>query len=193
MKTDEPTDKNGHKTKMKKNFLLLLMCIITSYAVSQNAVNFIIDSEGVFHVPESEKDYYVFNFPGKTASQLYNSALKAATKTYTSTDDNIKKVQNQMITITSSCRHQEEMLFGVISYRKVFYAYDIEFKAGRIRINSPRVIKVMLHHDDEDEEEQPFSYIVIRNTTIMNKWFSPMNVSINKLLSAMSDKKDENW
>ena len=178
---------------MKKLLVTLVMCVACLMGFAQNEVNFTIDAEGIFHIPNSEKDYYVFNFPGKSASQLYNLALKAATKTYTSTDDNIKKVQNQMITITSSCQHQKEMLFGTISYRKVFYVYDIEFKSGKIRVNSPRIIKVMLHLDDEDVEEHPFSYIQIRNTTIMNKWFVSMNNSINKLLSAMSDKKDDNW
>lgn len=178
---------------MKKTLVTIIMCVISSFAFSQNSVNFTINVEGTFHVPDSEKDYYVFSFPGKSASKLYNLALKAATKIYTSTDDNIKKVQNQMITITSSCQHQEEMLFGKISYRKVFYAYDIEFKTGKIRINAPRTIKVILHHDDEEAEEHPFDYIQNRNTAKMNRWFLKMNASINKLLSSMTDKNDENW
>jgi hypothetical protein len=179
---------------MKKAFAIFLMCAITSFAFAQNTVNFTIDSEGEFHVPNSEKDYYVFNFPGKSAAQLYNLALKAATRIYNGTDDEIKKVPNQMITITSSFRRNKHTPLANSLYQ-IFYVYDIEFKAGRIRVNAPRLPKVYVTCDvlDEDEEEHPFSYIRVSSASHMNTWFPPMNESINKLLAAMSNKKDDNW
>ena len=73
--------------------------------------------------------------------------------------------------------------------------YDIEFKAGRIRVNAPRLPKVYVTCDvlDEDKVEHPFSYIRTSSASHMNTWFTPMNQSINKLLTAMSNKKDDNW
>lgn len=179
---------------MKKFFLFIVMCLIVSCAFSQKVVSFTINEEGNFNVPDSDKNYYVFNYQGKSADQLYNLALKAATKLYNGTEDEIKKVPNQIITITSSFKRTNYTPFGNSLYQ-IFFVYDIEFKAGRIRVNAPRLPKVYVTNDvlDEDEEEHPFSYIQIGNVSIMNTWFTPMNESINKLLKSMSDSNDDNW
>ena len=192
-KTEEPTGYNWQKN-MKKFVLCIVMSLFVSSAFSQKLVNFTIDEEGYFHVPDSDKNYYVFNYQGKSADQLYNLALKAATKLYNGTEDEIKKVPNQIITITSSFKRTKYTPFGNSLYQ-IFFVYDIEFKAGRIRINAPRLPKVYVTNDvlDEDEEEHPFSYIQIGNVSIMNTWFPPMNESINKLLKSMSDSNDDNW
>ena len=179
---------------MKKVLLSLMMSVILSYAFSQNVVNFTIDSEGDFHVPNSEKDYYVFNFPGKSAAQLYTMALKAANRTFNGTEDEIKKVPNRAITVMSSFENTKYSPLGD-SKRTIFYVFDVDFKAGRIRITAPRIPKIYNTNSfiGDDETEYPFSYIQISNADIMNTWFVPMNKTINKMLSAMSDKNDENW
>ena len=179
---------------MKKIFATIVVCAITSFAFAQNAVNFTIDSEGEFHVPNSEKDYYVFSFPGKSAAQLYTMALKAANRVFNGTDDEVKKVPNQMITITSSFENMKYSPLGD-SKRKLFYVFDIDFKAGKIRVGAPRIPKIYNTNPviGDDNTEYPFSYIRIGNTEKMNTWFVPMNKAINKMLSIMSNKTDDNW
>lgn len=179
---------------MRKVFATIVMCAITSFAFAQNTVKFTIDSEGDFHVPNSEKDFYVFTFPGKSAAQLYTMALKAANRVFNGTDDEVKKVQNQMITITSSFENLKYSPFGD-SKRKIFYVFDIDFKAGKIRVSAPRIPKIYNTNPSigDDNTEYPFSYIRIGNAEKMNTWFVPMNEAINKFLATMSNKNDDNW
>lgn len=179
---------------MKKLFLMIAMCTFASFSIAQNTVNFKIDSEGEFHVPNSEKDYYVFTFSGKSAAQLYTIALKAANRVFNGTDDVVKKVPNQMLTITSSFENIKKRPWGDIK-RKIFYVFDIDFKAGKIRVSAPRIPKIYNANSStgDDYTEHPFSYIQIQNVETMNTWFIPMNNAINKMLSTMSNKSDDNW
>lgn len=179
---------------MKRILITLIMCISCTFGFSQNVVDFSIDENGDFHVPNSEKDFYVFNYPGKSAAQLYTLALKAATRIFNGTEDEIKKVPNQMITIMSSFEHTKYSPLGD-SKRRIFYVFDIEFKAGKIRVNAPRIPKIYNTNPfiGDNETEYQFSYIRIGNTTTMNSWFVPMNKAINKMLSTMSNKNDDNW
>jgi len=119
---------------MKKILIIPLLAILSLITHAQNKVDFQINDNSEFVIPNSEKDYYVFHFKGKSTAQLYNSALKSVTKRYVDSEDKISKVTNQLITINSSVIYTKKGLDGY-SKRRIYYVYDIEFKAGKIRIN----------------------------------------------------------
>lgn len=175
---------------MKKIFIISMFIIFSFNINAQNKVSFQINEDAEFVVPNSDKDYYVFNFKGKSAAQLYNSALKSVTKRYADSEDKISKVPSQMITINSSVTYTKEVFGGGYSNRRIYYAYDIEFKAGRIRVNAPRILKVYFI---DKEEEHPFSYIQVSNLNYMNSWFRQMNDKISKVLEDIEGKKDKDW
>jgi hypothetical protein len=179
-----------YKKKMKKLFFISMIVFLSLSLNAQNKVDFQINNNSVFVIPNSDKDYYVFNFKGKSAAQLYKSALKSVTKRYVDSEDEISKVPNQLLTINSSVTYTKQVFGGGYSDRRIYYAYNIEFKAGKIRINSPRILRVYFIDDDE---EHPFSYIRVNSLSYMNSWFTKMNETINKVIEDIEGKGDNDW
>lgn len=178
---------------MKKVLSLFLMFLTTAWVFAQGSVNFSVTRYGSYEVPYSSNDYYVITFPGQSQSQLYSSALMAITRNFVSAKDVISKVENEMISVNAVHRFTES--YGVVSLTyDVNYTFDLEFKDGRVKVNTPRIVKITDHYGDRVN----FSDCATSSTTgelldSSKREFSFVNGVINRILSSMSSRYSDDW
>ena len=123
-----------------KRIVLLLMVFIPYIGFSQ----FILTKDGMVDEKDQSKNYLVYNFEGKTASELYVSVLTALTSHYVSAKDALSKVEGKIISINGI--EQNGICYGNFMggcNRKfdLEYTMTIDFKDNKIRINTPIIGK----------------------------------------------------
>ena len=178
---------------MKKMIMLMVAFSFAALSYAQGSVNFSVTKYGSYEVPYSNNDYFVITFPGKTQSQLYSSALMAITRNFVSAKDVVSKVDNEMISVNAVHRFTES--YGIVSITyDVNYTFEMEFRDGRVKINTPRIVKITDHYGDRVS----FSDCATSSTTgelldSSKKEFSFVNGVINRILSNMSSRYDDEW
>lgn len=114
---------------MKKNICLLLLLTIQSLAFSQH---FTLTPDGICSSTQSDKDYVVLEFPGKTQAELYEAAENFVVANYISAKDVISKSAPNII----SAYAKFPFSFNDIFRRDVAmeYKYTLSFKDGKIKV-----------------------------------------------------------
>ena len=63
---------------------------------------FVLTKDGMVDEKDQSKNYLVYNFEGKTANELYISALTIITNIYASAKDVVSKVDGKIISINGA-------------------------------------------------------------------------------------------
>lgn len=130
-----------------KKFLLLVLFIgttlTTCWAQEKHSVNFQLTENGSFIAPDG-KNYFVFEYPNESQSDVYNKYLVAITGIYVSPKDVISKVENQMISIKGyKSEAITNTLLGVFSSTyDIEYVLKFQFKDGKVKVEAPEIVKL---------------------------------------------------
>lgn len=120
----------------------MVLWLFTIAINAQNRVHFTLAKSCTYVNPNSETDYYVFNYEGESQASLYNKALMGVTKTFVSAKDVVSKVEKSIISINST-QVLSYTIGGLIPAKNyVNYVVEIEFKEGRIKVNVPTIIGI---------------------------------------------------
>jgi len=178
---------------MRKAFLVMVLGLFTMAINAQNRVHFTLDKSCTYVKPNSETNYYVFNYEGESQASLYKKALIGVTKTFVSAKDVVSKVENSMISINST-QLLSYTIGGLISTKDyVNYVVEIEFKEGRIKVNAPTIVGIR----DANGELAPSTsyYLLTPSGELGLGWerYLFINDVINSILASLDKKPSEDW
>ena len=149
---------------MKKAIIIVLMCAFcyashtdaqtrrgttksrTTQVTKKETFDMDLETDGRFK-RAGEQQFFVVNFPGKTASQLYSDVLAHIAQVYVYPDRVTDKAENRSIIINGSEPEFME-LTGRLGCLDLRYRIEIQFKDGRLRINMPEITKVIIRYED---------------------------------------------
>lgn len=119
--------------------LCIFCCTFAATAQTSNRETFDMkmDTDGRFK-RTGDQQFFVVNFPGKKASQLYSDVLAHLSQCYVYPDRVTDKVQDRSIVING----YEDNLMGIsgkTGHVDIKYRVEIQFKDGRIRMNLPEI------------------------------------------------------
>ena len=111
-------------------FFVTILLLTSTLSFAQNRVNFKINSAHTeYSVPGSDKDYYVFEYPGLSQHELFNRVKMAW---YENNESNIiHEVSDEFIKVYPSVDVNTENR-SYISYSLIF-----KFKDGKICVSPP--------------------------------------------------------
>lgn len=147
-------------------FSTLFLFLATIVGVAQNTVNFKINAARTeYTLPNSTKNYYVFNYPDKTQKELFDEVLKGIYKTGRMRD--LRVIDNSII------ESRTDFDFRTANDELIYLRYSIQFelKDGKIRVNAP----VFIFKYDPDDAKC-IKLASLSNLNIINKY-------INEVLS----------
>lgn len=123
---------------MKKLSIILLLFSLYSTSVFSQ---FELTKDGL-KVKDSDKDYLICEFTGKTQSEVYISVLKTLTLKYKSAKHVLSKVENETISIKgyeSAYIGAEKMLGVYLFLYDLDYKINISFRDDKIKIDIPTI------------------------------------------------------
>lgn len=121
-----------------RKLTLLLFAIL--FALQTNAQTFTLTPNGLMDSDNTDKNYIILSFNGKTQDQLFNDVLISIGKTFISPNDVISKVEGKQITING--------VFKNAVFRTKHHHFDLhftmvlEFKDSKIKVNSPSINEI---------------------------------------------------
>lgn len=133
-------------------FMILMSSVICSAGQTTTSpldsvlINFEIEGEGVLKAKGSSPDYYIVEYKGKTAHELYTNVLSAVASIYKFPEKVLSKVEDVSITVSGTAidvpvPKDESEINEVFPARNDYYGFDYTlnflFKDGKIRINAP--------------------------------------------------------
>lgn len=170
----------------------MLLVLLTMAINAQNRVKFTLDKSCTFVIPNSETNYYVFNYEGESQATLFNKTLIGATKTFVSAKDVVSKVENNMISINAS-HVLANTIGGLISYNiYINYVVEFEFKEGKIKVNAPKIISIR----DADGELAPTKDFILSSSGELGTGWEKylfVNDVINSILCNLDFKSSNDW
>jgi len=185
--------RSNHSLFMKKILLFSIISLCAFFVNAQYRAAFVIDKNTCqYVVPNSEKNYYVFNFEGESQSSLYNKALMAITKTYVSAKDVVTKVENSMISINSN-KTISYMIGGILpTSNYVNYVLEFEFKDGRMKVNAPTIVQIR-NKDGEPGRTRDFLINGKGELAQGSELYLFVNDIINNILNNMRSSSNDDW
>ncbi|WP_298265969.1 DUF4468 domain-containing protein [uncultured Lutibacter sp.] len=123
---------------MKTTILPFILCLFYSLA---SFSQFELTENGIT-VIDSENDYIVYEFEGKTKEDLYTSVLKTLTVKYNSAKDVLSKVENETISINgiqADYVGAGKLLGKYLEVYDLGYNLNISFKDAKIKIDIPTI------------------------------------------------------
>lgn len=100
-------------------------------------INFKITQPGVLSRTDSQENYYIIEYNGKTASELYNNVLGSISSIYRNPDKVLSKVDNVSVNVTALAEVQATLSSNYTCLIRFNYTLHFLFKDGKIRINAP--------------------------------------------------------
>lgn len=191
---------------MKKILLLVMLAIsATSYAQFKASPNGIVSEDG--------KGYYVFDFEGLSAEELYKRAVNFVMSYYKNPDKVMSKHENEMINIhgIESDAFLVRKTLGVPIYASVHYNIILRFKDGKIRVDTPVINSMPIGTDNEVYFSGPSllktngSVILfkkddkVRNEKVLNNLNNWLSEYVNGIIDYIKnegnsiDTKDNDW
>ena len=164
--------KISKKSSIVSSAIFVLMFVVSSLTASaqnsvQNKVNFRLNStRTAYFVPNSTKNYYVFNYEGQSQKELFDKVLAGIYKADKQDDlstENLRKVEWAYISVY--------ILYSRKAY-SLLSTLEFEFKDGKIRVNVPFLV---------DREAN-------KNFTLSE--FLEINKIINTILSNVNAEED---
>lgn len=164
------------------------------------AFNFKILSDLTFKRKDGTNNFYVINFPKKTAHQLYMDILSHIASIYSNPDYVTSKVEDRTIVVNGYARD----ITSSKDYGGSFIAIDLEyklnfqFKDGRIRINAPIAQDIYSRRGSHTNKVSEYGDITSGYLSVLGTKSSEaekdINEYINKLISTIIyGVQDDNW
>ena len=117
-----------------KNLLLMFFC---SLCLVSNAQELLLTPVGLRNAKDLDKTYVVINLEGKSAKELYNSAIKYINKTYKNPEAVIKgKVEGEFLkfnTRSESALTGKKNFVGFTLTYDLTYTTELSFKDGKVK------------------------------------------------------------
>lgn len=175
-------------------FTFFILSITTIFVYGQSErVDFTINLNCEYEVPNSEKNFYVINFENVSQTELYTKALMAISKQFVSPKDAISKVENSLISV-NSVHTISYLLADIIPVKYIVnYVFKMEFREGRMKIDPPYIASIM---NGKGEHLNIEDCILSRNKdSLSGSWQNYLFVNdiINNILSEMSNDASEDW
>lgn len=127
------------KLKIMKIYLLFILMLTFFFSFAQSS-HFKLQASGVFIDSLSNKNYTVFEYPGKTKADLYTLVLKNITRLYLSPKSITSKVENEIISINAVA--SSVLPVDKSSFLDCGYILTIQFKDGKIKVDAPSITSV---------------------------------------------------
>lgn len=127
---------------MKKTFFIAIICLLCCIGTEaqtskKESFSMEIGTDGHFK-RQGDQQFFVVNFPGHKASELYANVLAHMAQCYAYPDKVADKVQDRSIVVNG----YEDRLMGIrgkSGHVDIKYRVEIRFKDGKIRINMPEI------------------------------------------------------
>ena len=150
-------------------FFVTILLLTSTLSFAQNRVNFKINSAHTeYFVPGSDKDYYVFEYPGLSQHELFNRVKMAWYETSFTTGafTNIEEV--------SDCFLQGRVDVVMEDGYYIRYGLIFKFKDEKIRVNTP----ILMYYSGSDLNNVPLLKMLEINK-ILIKILNPSEVVNN--------------
>lgn len=98
-----------------------------------------LTSDGFVNADDNTKNYIAIDFPEKTQSQLYKSALMYLNTLYVSPKEVLSTMENEVITINGVGEFRAKCATGIPIDFRVNYTISLKFKDGKMRIDIPSI------------------------------------------------------
>ena len=182
---------------------LLTTCLVVNAQFKASPMGF---------VAEDGKEYYVIDVPNKTAAELYVLVCSWVNSTFQNPDKVLNNIENKQINIHAyydkAYVYTRDNLLGINYWSTADINYIIQFKDGKIRIDSPVVNSMYLDgnmnsrigfcgakpggsgivrrnlFNKDGKENKPKAIVNINNF---------INGEIKKLIDYISKQNDEEW
>ena len=156
--------------------------------------NMKIQGNGSFLI-DSINNYYVANFSGKTAYELYTDVLARISTIYSYPDKVTNKVEGRSIIINANVLKIDAAAVGVWTEFNLTYRIEILFKDGKIRINAPTLTRVWEYAPSIQKRTEcdPKAFLVYE--MFFPRLHDKTNAYFNNLYSELvyGSAKDEDW
>ena len=187
---------------MKKIMIIMFALVCTMTASAQ----FQLTKKGI--LTEDGNDYYVVEFQGKTAEQIYKSAMDYLMANYTDPKKGITEQPNSMITIKIICgdRCFYDTFMGARFYYVLNMNLVLRFKDGKMRIDAPSLISAINEagikfsfgandSDDFDYEKVFFNKKGKKNEKAFNSFSIYLNSLVPQIIDGIKNVKkvNDNW
>lgn len=126
--------------------------------------------------------YYVLDYKGKTASELYTNILASVASIYKNPEKVLSKIENVSVTVSGFASDVEVKSDSYTYYYAFSYKLSFQFKDGRIRINAPSIDAqgVMFYNQFYDSYRTVSDFWAYRNLSRRNY---AANISFSKYLN----------
>lgn len=122
----------------------ILFIIIVLIATMANAQTFKLTAQGFVDSTNTQNDYIVVTFEGKSQKDIYNLALSALGKTFVSPKDRISQVEYSQLNLNGVIANATNLnRMGMKLYFDLYYNVILEFKDGRMKINGPIINNIV--------------------------------------------------
>ena len=186
---------------MKKTlFLFLLM-----FSLNSMCQTFQLTPKGFVDSTNIERNFIIKEYNGKTQEQLFKSALLSVSKIFISPKDVISKVENSQISLYGiitnvTSRHP----LGMNLPFDMTFNLVLEFKDGKMKINSPRIISIKQQglYDIEillnKNGSGNYIYLFKKNGNLAEKKHKESiekatNSLIKRIIDGMNDEHNDSW
>lgn len=127
---------------MIRFFLIFLFAIVSATSYAQ------FKASPLGFVSEDDKDFVVFEIPGKSASELYISVKAWVNKNFRNPDAVFNEVENKQINIhvyyPKAYVYTRDNLLGINYWADADINYIIQFKDAKVKVESPIVNSMYL-------------------------------------------------
>lgn len=131
---------------MKKILFIIILITSAIHAVADVTaspldsvnINFEIIDEGVLKANAPTPEYYILEYKGKTAHELYTNVLSAVASIYKNPEKVLNKVEDISISISGTALNVPVKDSETTTFYFAFdYNLQFLFKDGKIKINAP--------------------------------------------------------
>lgn len=162
--------------------------------------DFKIQSNLTFKRKDSANNFYVINFPKKTAHQLYMDILSHIASIYSNTDYVTSKVEDRNVVVNGYARNIASSKDYAGNYIAIDLEYKLnfEFKDGKIRVNAPTAQDIYSKAGSYIDKVSEYSFAESGYLAVMGTKRSDaekdINQYVNKVISTIIyGVQDDNW
>lgn len=169
---------------MKKSIFILGLIFFSQYFSSQN---FKLSADNFIDVSNSNITYYVVDIPGKTKSELFNSAKSYINTNYTNLKGNgYNEVQGEQIVLTFRAVSAKAKVLSIEQIDGDFVnQYELNFKDGKMMIKPSFEYLELL--DGMGGMNKANASTVLSNNRAKKKFLEALETKTNLFVSNLSE------
>lgn len=143
------------------------MFVFFTAGLTANA-QFTLTRNGFVNTDNPEQRYIVLEFPEKTQQELFKNANVYFHSLYANPRRGLQVLEDQLITVDAVERDTifSGKILWHVSRGDLYYTISLEFKDGRVKVNAPTNLKLLVARTEINREKRPReeqSAVVITN------------------------------